>query len=203
MNSANFEERVSNIQILERNLNILTNDSMVKTPYPSIKSLFYDTKPKNRKNLKKLDLIKTQNGINGKINNTKRIKRATIESIINNSKTSEFLSSDYPYHSHKPKLVYIQDYPNQNSTSSLYIVKPNNNGRISNNLKKNNDEISNPIKNNNLNKSINSLPVMQSKKTSKMSNDVSIQKTVNLNDLYKEFIENVSIYIFYFNIIYY
>lgn len=198
MNSVNFQERLSNIQILERNLNILENESIVKKPYPSIKSLFYDTKPKNRKNLKKLDLIKTQNGINGKINNTKTIKRATIESIINNSKTSEFLSSDYPYHSHKPKLIYIQDYPNMNSSSTLYTVNPNNNGRITNKLKKSNDEISNPIKNENLNKSVHSLPVMQSKKTSKMSNGASIQKTVNLNDLYKEFIENVSIYIFLF-----
>ena len=195
MNSDNFQERLSNIQILEKDLNILANESIVKTPYPTIKSLFYNTKPKNRKNLKKLELIKNENDINGKINNLKKINRVNIESIIHNSKTSEFLSSDNPSHFNKPKIIYcIQDYQNQNSSSTLYTVNGKNNGRISNNLKKNLDEISNNIKNNALNKSANSLPVMESKKVSKMSNDVSIQKTVNLNDLYNEFIENVSIF---------
>ena len=134
MNSVNFQEKLSNFQILERDLNLLTNESIVKTPYPTIKSLFYNTKPQNRKNLKKLELIKTknQNDINGKMNNTKKIKRATIESIIHNSKTSEFLSSDNPYHTYQPKIIYcIQDYPNQNSSSTLYTVNGNNNGRIS------------------------------------------------------------------------
>ena len=195
MNSDNFQERLSNIQILEKDLNILANESIVKTPYPTIKSLFYNTKPKNRKNLKKLELIKNENDINGKINNLKKINRVNIESIIHNSKTSEFLSSDNTSHFNKPKIIYcIQDYQNQNSSSTLYTVNGKNNGRISNNLKKNLDEISNNIKNNALNKSANSLPVMESKKVSKMSNDVSIQKTVNLNDLYNEFIENVSIF---------
>ena len=195
MNSDNFQERLSNIQILEKNLNILANESIVKTPYPTIKSLFYNTKPKNRKNLKKLELIKNENDLNGKINNLKKINRVNIESIIHNSKTSEFLSSDNPYHFNKPKIIYcIQDYQNQNSSSTLYTVNGKNNGRISNNLKKNLDEISNNIKNNTLNKSANRLPVMESKKVSKMSNEISIQKTVNLNDLYNEFIENVSIF---------
>ena len=60
MYSENFQERISNIQILERDLNILSNESIVKTPYPTIKSLFYNIQPKNRKNLKKLELIKKQ-----------------------------------------------------------------------------------------------------------------------------------------------
>ena len=195
MNSDNFQERLSNIQILEKNLNILANESIVKTPYPTIKSLFYNTKPINRNNLKKLELIKNENDLNGKINNLKKINRVNIESIIHNSKTSEFLSSDNPYHFNKPKIIYcIQDYQNQNSSSTLFTVNGKNNGRISNNLKKNLDEISNNIKNNTLNKSANRLPVMESKKVSKMSNEISIQKTVNLNDLYNEFIENVSIF---------
>ena len=198
MNSENFQEKISNIQILEKDLSVLTNESIVKAPYPTIKSLFYNTKPKNRKNLKKLELIRNQNNkencINGKMNSTKKIKRATIESIINNSKTSEFLSSDNPYHTYKPKIIYCID-PIQNSSSTLYTVNGKNNGRISNNLRKNIDEISNHIKNDNISKSGNNLPVMNIKKSSKMNDDTSIQKKVNLNDLYKEYIENVSFFI--------
>ena len=95
------------------------------------------------------------------MNNAKIIKRVTIESIINNSKTSEFLSSDNPYHTYKPKIIYCID-PNQNSSSTLYTVNGNNNGRISNNLQKNIEEISNPIKNDNISKSLNSLPIIKS-----------------------------------------
>ena len=44
---------------------------------------------------------------------------------------------------------------------------------------------------------------MRSKKVSKMSNGTSTPKTVNLNDLYKEFIENVSIILYYLLFNYY
>lgn len=192
MNSMNYQRRVSNIQILEENLRCLQKETNVKKPYKTIKSLFYNKLPKNRKNLKNLETRKV-NASQICYNNKSKIKLASIESIIKNSKDQEFLSSDNPNNNIKPIIIIpIQNYVNQNSSSTLDSVKTNHNG-ISNVLKKNMDNISNHSRNKQLNNSLNDVQILTSKKISKMSNNTFHKKTEekNLNDLYNEFLENV------------
>ena len=192
MASLYYQERLSNIQILEQNLSVLPNESLVKKPYPTIKSLFYDKRPKNRKNLKNIETRKPiNNQRNGTYKNKLNKKVATIESIINNSKTNEFLSLDNPNNNYKPIIIYpLYNYVNQNSSSTMDTIKKNGNG-IFNKVNNNIDEISNRSRNNKLNKSLNDIQLMKSKKASKMTNSTFHKKMINLNDLYKEYIENV------------
>ena len=181
MKSMNYQETVSNIQILENNLKILQNESLVKKPYQTIKTLFYNRRPKNRNNLKNLETGKINvSQINGKYNCKSKMKLASIESIINNSKNQEFLSLDHPNKNVNPILIMpIQNFRNQCSSSTLDSIPTNHNG-ISSGIKPNN--ISNNSRNSKLNKSlINDIQDTFNKKTEKK----------NLNDLYKEFIENV------------
>ena len=201
MNTYNYPDRISNIQILETNLNILAFESDVKKPYPSIKTLFYDRQPKNRKNLKKTLIRNVNNFIhkNGAYINKTPNNVPSIESIINNSKTDEFLSMDNPIKKYQQTIIIpIGNYANQNSISTLDSIKTNNNynnGNFRNSSLNNINGILNVSKNNNLNKSVNSndIPVIKSRKMSGMSNH-SKPKSINLNDLYKEYKENVSIY---------
>lgn len=192
MASLYYQERLSNIQILEQNLSVLPNESLVKKPYPTIKSLFYDKRPKNRKNLKNIETRKPiNNQRNGTYKNKLNKKVATIESIINNSKTNEFLSLDNPNNNYKPIIIYpLYNYVNQNSSSTIDTIKKNGNS-ILNKVNNNIDEISNHSRNNKLNKSLNDIQLMKSKKASKMTNSTFHKKMINLNDLYKEYIENV------------
>jgi hypothetical protein len=192
MASLYYQERLSNIQILEQNLSVLPNESLVKKPYPTIKSLFYDKRPKNRKNLKNIETRKPiNNQRNGTYKNKLNKKVATIESIINNSKTNEFLSLDNPNNNYKPIIIYpLYNYVNQNSSSTIDTIKKNGNS-IFNKVNNNIDEISNHSRNNKLNKSLNDIQLMKSKKASKMTNSTFHKKMINLNDLYKEYIENV------------
>lgn len=192
MASLYYQERLSNIQILEQNLSVLPNESLVKKPYPTIKSLFYDKRPKNRKNLKNIETRKPiNNQRNGTYKNKLNKKVATIESIINNSKTNEFLSLDSPNNNYKPIIIYpLYNYVNQNSSSTIDTIKKNGNS-IFNKVNNNIDEISNHSRNNKLNKSLNDIQLMKSKKASKMTNSTFHKKMINLNDLYKEYIENV------------
>ena len=192
MASLYYQERLSNIQILEQNLSVLQNESLVKKPYPTIKSLFYDKRPKNRKNLKNIETRKPiNNQRNGTYKNKLNKKVATIESIINNSKTNEFLSLDNPNNNYKPIIIYpLYNYVNQNSSSTIDTIKKNGNS-IFNKVNNNIDEISNHSRNNKLNKSLNDIQLMKSKKASKMTNSTFHKKMINLNDLYKEYIENV------------
>ena len=190
------QERISKILMLERNLNRLSNESLVRRPCPSIKTIFNGNKPKNRRNLKKLG---TQKSNNNKTHNKPikkpKYKTPSIQSIINNSINNEFLSLDHPnnnYNYNKPIIIPINTFSNGNSSSTLYSINKSNNV-ISNNLKKSIDVISNHSKNNKLQNSIND-NVMKSKKISKMSDGTNYKKPVNLNDLYNEFIANVSKY---------
>ena len=192
MASLYYQERLSNIQILEQNLSVLPNESLVKKPYPTIKSLFYDKRPKNRKNLKNIETRKPiNNQRNGTYKNKLNKKVATIESIINNSKTNEFLSLANPNNNYKPIIIYpLYNYVNQNSSSTIDTIKKNGNS-IFNKVNNNIDEISNHSRNNKLNKSLNDIQLMKSKKASEMTNSTFHKKMINLNDLYKEYIENV------------
>ena len=200
MNDFIYKERLSNIQKLEKNLNILSNESMVRKPYPTIKTLFYGKKPRNRKNLKKLNLINYNNIISKKKFN--KYKVPSIESIINNSKTHEFLSLDNPNDTYIPKiLIPINNYSIQNSSYALNQVKNSNN--------KMNHSINNKLNGKSLNDNLSII----SKKNSKMTNgnidNISVnnnllkktnsvpftpQQPKDLNELYKEFIENVRKY---------
>ncbi len=128
---------------------------------------------------------------NGTYNNKSIKKVITIESIINNSKTNEFLSLDNPNNNYKPIIIYpLYNYVNQNSSSTMDTIKKNGNG-IFNKVNNNIDEISNRSRNNKLNKSLNDIQLMKSKKASKMTNSTFHKKMINLNDLYREYIENV------------
>lgn len=194
MSVFNSQERISKILMLERNLNRLSNESLVRRPCPSIKTIFNGNKPKNRRNLKKLGIQKSNNNktYNKPIKKPK-YKTPSIQSIINNSINNEFLSLDHPnnnYNYNKPIIIPINTFSNGNSSSTLYSINKSNNV-ISNNLKKSIDVISNHSKNNKFQNSIND-NVMKSKKISKMSDGTNYKKPVNLNDLYNEFIANVS-----------
>jgi len=194
MSVLNSQERISKILMLERNLNRLSNESLVRRPCPSIKTIFNGNKPKNRRNLKKLGIQKSNNNktYNKPIKKPK-YKTPSIQSIINNSINNEFLSLDHPnnnYNYNKPIIIPMNNFSNGNSSSTLYSINKRNNV-ISNNLKKSIDVISNLSKNNKLQNSIND-NVMKSKKISKMSDGTNYKKPVNLNDLYNEFIANVS-----------
>lgn len=188
----NYQERVSNIQILEENLRFLQKETNVKKPYKTIKSLFYNKLPKNRKNLKNLETRKI-NASQICYNNKSKIKLASIESIIKNSKNQEFLSSDNPNNNIKPIIIMpFQNYVNQNSSSTFDSVKTNHNG-ISKNLKKNIDNISNHSRKFQLNNSLDDVQIITSKKISEMNKNTFHKKMEekNLNDLYNEFLENV------------
>lgn len=224
MNTFISQERLSKIQMLENNLNILSNESMVKKPYPSIKTLFYNRKPKNRKNLKKLTSNMANhtkhNNMNRINNNLSKYKPPSIQSIINNSKTSEFLSLDHPTIKYQTISIPTQKFSNINSSPRINVLNNNNgiNHSINNgnnmNIKsqeinhsiKIQDKMSNHSNNNKMRNSINYNNIMKSRKISKMSNGDNINKSnnepvinkkeVDLNDLYKEYIDNVSNIIF-------
>ena len=225
MNASIFQERLSKIQMFENSLNILSNESMVKKPYPSIKTLFYNKMPKNRKNLKKLKSnMATHNIHNNKDrlkNYLSKYKTPSIQSIINNSKTSEFLSLDHPINKYRANIFPSQTISNINSSSRINTL--NNNNGINHSINNGNnimkiksqeinhsmsiqEKMPNFSNNNKMRNSINYNNVLKSKKISKMSNADNINKSndepvlnkkeVDLNDLYKEYIDNVSNIIF-------
>ena len=179
-------------------LNFIQNELSVRKPYPSIKTVFYNHNPINRNNLKKCNL-KNRNKI--KVNKKKQKYNApTIESIINNSKDSEFLNSDSQNKYYSQKIVIpVKMNSHQTSSSALYIKqKQNSSSKI---MHMNNTNNINKIFNNSKNKVINSQiieePALKTKKISKVidNTDTNLNKEINLNDLYKEYIENVSIII--------
>ena len=149
MNGVVYQEKQSNIRLFKNNLIVLSHESMVRKPHPTVKSLFYGKKPKNRKNLKKLNVQKLNNpSINRGYQNKPKYNIPSIQSIINNSKNNEFLSLDEnPNSSFVPKIIIrpnYQNYINKNSTSTSYKVK-HSNGNISNNSTnyKNNGDFNN------------------------------------------------------------
>ena len=197
MNGFVYQERQSNMKLFKHNLVFASHESTVRKPHPSVKTLFYGKKPKNRKNLKKLNVPRLNNtSISKASQNRQKYNIPSIQSIINNSKNNEFLSLDEnPNNNFAPKIIIRPNYHNfvnQNSSTALYKAKVSN-GNISNN--------STNYKNNG---NSNDNNIMISKKNSKISNDnkeIASIKSIpkedkmpkDVKELYKEYIENVSI----------
>ena len=192
-----FKERKSKIEMIQQNINIINNEVKVRRPHPSIKSLFNGQTPKNRKNLKKLEVLLPKENKNDK--KEKRLRPPSIQSLITNSKNDEFLSIEKT-NNYGQKIIPIMHF---SSSSTLYSLKANKlNRNQSNNTiinDNNNKNIVNHIKNNNTNNeflnSAKTIPVLADKKLSKMSkkkkSNISVQQQKDLNQLYKEYTENV------------
>ena len=199
-----FEERKSKIESLQKNINIITVESKVRKPHPSIKTLFNGSHPKNRKNLKKLDIRLNNIKKNEKINLSP--KRESIQSLIKISKTEEFLTQEKPNNYNGIKIIPLKNF---SSSSTLYSLNNNNNNNNYNNNNSNNfmnGNNSNMNSNNNLINldlaylnSADSLPLLKEKKMStKKKSIIEIQKEKDLNELYQEYVHNVSKSKFYF-----
>jgi len=175
-----FAERKSKIESLQKNINIITIESKVRKPHPSIKTLFNGSHPKNRKNLKKLDI---------RLNNIKKTekinlspKRESIQSLIKISKTEEFLTQEKPNNYNGIKIIPLKNF---SSSSTLYSLNNNNNNNNFNNNNSNNLVNGNYTNSNNnlinldlayLN-SADSLPLLKEKKMStKKKSIIEIQK---------------------------
>ena len=183
------------IEKLQNSINIINSELKVSKPQPSIKSLFNGKRPKNRLNLKNTKPKITQKN---KID-IKKISQnnfPSIKSLIKSSKDNEFLNPDKTYNFKSAKIIPIITQP---SSSLLYSLKSNNNiNHFSSN--KNNNIINNAF-NNNLNlkqfNSTESLPKLDTKPSTQSSNEtkstLNIIQEKDLNQLYKEYIENVSI----------
>lgn len=198
MNGLVYQEKLPNMQLFNHNLMILSHESMVRKPHPTIKTLFYGKKPKNRKNLKKLNVQKLNDASVDRAsqNKSKYNNIPSIQSIINNSKNNEFLSLDEnPNNSFAPKIIIrpnYQNFANKNSTSILYKAN-HSNGNISNNSTnyKNNGDFNNS----------NSMLFKKNTKISNDNNESSSIKSIpqevikpkDAKELYKEYLENVSL----------
>ena len=202
MDNLFFAERKSKIESLQKNINIITTESKVRKPHPSIKTLFNGSHPKNRKNLKKLDIRLNIIKKNEKINLSP--KRESIQSLIKISKTEEFLTQEKPNNYNGIKIIPLKNF---SSSSTLYSLNNNNNNNNFNNNNSNNLVNGNYTNSNNnlinldlayLN-SADSLPLLKEKKMStKKKSIIEIQKEKDLNELYQEYVHNVSKSKFYF-----
>jgi hypothetical protein len=196
-----FAERKSKIESLQKNINIITTESKVRKPHPSIKTLFNGSHPKNRKNLKKLDIRLNNIKKNEKINLSP--KRESIQSLIKISKTEEFLTQEKPNNYNGIKIIPLKNF---SSSSTLYSLNNNNNNNFNNNNSNNLVNGNYTNSNNNLINldlaylnSADSLPLLKEKKMStKKESIIEIQKEKDLNELYQEYVHNVSKSKFYF-----
>ena len=196
-----FAERKSKIESLQKNINIITTESKVRKPHPSIKTLFNGSHPKNRKNLKKLDIRLNNIKKNEKINLSP--KRESIQSLIKISKTEEFLTQEKPNNYNGVKIIPLKNF---SSSSTLYSLNNNNNNNFNNNNSNNLVNGNYTNSNNNLINldlaylnSADSLPLLKEKKMStKKKSIIEIQQEKDLNELYQEYVHNVSKSKFYF-----
>ena len=169
-----FNERKSKAETLHKNISIINNELTVRKPHTSAKTIFNGNIPKNRKNLKKLNAINTE----VKKNEIKKstVRPPSIQSLITNSKTDEFLSLDKP-NNFGQKLLPLMNF---SSSSTLYSIKSNNNFQRN---------------------SVNNLPIMNTKKISensiKSKSSMNIKPGKDINQLYQEFTSNVIKYILY------
>ena len=196
-------ERKSKIETLQKNINIKITESKVRSPHPSIKTLFNGHHPKNRKNLKKLDIKLNDIKKNEKM---KKInlspKRESILNLINISKTEEFLTQEKPNNYNGVKIIPLKNF---SSSSTLYSMNNNNNNFNNNNTSNNNLTNGNNSNNNLINldlaylNSADSLPLLKEKKLStKKKSLIEIQQEKDLKELYQEYIQNVSKFKFKF-----
>ena len=208
-------ERSSRIQMLESIINMLSHESMVRTPCPTVKNLFFDKEPKNRKNLKKINQKNIENNINSiQKKNNQKYRLPTIKSVIKNSLNNEFLSSDNPNYKYQPKIIksnlnYSFNYfsqplysqTNQNNINGVNGINLNNNKNVGNSLVIK-DNISRSSRKNLSRNTINGNNVFTKMNNGndnlENNNTPSIinKKSVDLNDLYNEYIENVSIILY-------
>ena len=193
------------IEKLQNSINIINRELNVRKPRPSIRTLFNGKLPKNRLNLKNINTKIIQKNKN-EIKKISPKKPPSIQSLIKSSLNNEFLNSVKTNNFKSTKVIPLI---NPLSNSTLYSLKSNNN--INNHNSKNNI-INNTLNNNIILKEFNStgsLPKLVSKPSSQTSQTLNETKsTINpkqekdLNQLYKEYIQNVSILkLIYFNII--
>jgi len=193
------------IEKLQNSINIINRELNVRKPRPSIRTLFNGKLPKNRLNLKNINTKIIQKNKN-EIKKISPKNSPSIQSLIKSSLNNEFLNSVKTNNFKSTKVIPLI---NPLSNSTLYSLKSNNN--INNHNSKNNI-INNTLNNNIILKEFNStgsLPKLVSKPSSQTSQTLNETKsTINpkqekdLNQLYKEYIQNVSILkLIYFNII--
>ena len=193
------------IEKLQNSINIINKELNVRKPRPSIKTLFNGKLPKNRLNLKNINTKIIQKNKN-EIKKISPKNSPSIQSLIKSSLNNEFLNSVKTNNFKSTKVIPLI---NPLSNSTLYSLKSNNN--INNHNSKNNI-INNTLNNNIILKEFNStgsLPKLVSKPSSQTSQTLNETKsTINpkqekdLNQLYKEYIQNVSILkLIYFNYI--
>ena len=193
------------IEKLQNSINIINRELNVRKPRPSIRTLFNGKLPKNRLNLKNINTKIIQKNKN-EIKKISPKKPPSIQSLIKSSLNNEFLNAVKTNNFKSTKVIPLI---NPLSNSTLYSLKSNNN--INNHNSKNNI-INNTLNNNIILKEFNStgsFPKLVSKPSSQTSQTLNETKsTINpkqekdLNQLYKEYIQNVSILkLIYFNII--
>lgn len=189
-----FQERKSKIEALQKNINIINTESKVRKPHPSITTLFNGKHPKNRKNLKKLDVKIPQ--VNNKNVQKKILPRPpSIQSLITNSKNEEFLSIEKPLKYNGYRIIPLTLFSSSSSStlSSVNHFQSNKNTvKINNNTSINqNNGIDYRFLNSN-----GSLPILEKPKISNLSqnakSEIEVKVEKNLNELYQEFIQNVS-----------
>lgn len=191
-----FQERKSKVEEMQNNILISNAETTVQKPHRTVKTLFNGNNPKNRKNLKKLCFVEKDIEKNDLKKTLPRMP--SIQSLITNSKKEEFLSLEKPNYFQSHKTIPLVNF---SSSSTLLTLNNNNNSNLYQNQNQNivNNTLNNGNNNNfdyNYLNSNESLPLMINKKESKMSKKTKSfngpQKEKDLNQLYQEFLENVS-----------
>ncbi len=196
MDNLIFQERKSKVEEMQNNILISNAETTVQKPHRTVKTLFNGNNPKNRKNLKKLCFVEKDIEKNDLKKTLPRMP--SIQSLITNSKKEEFLSLEKPNYFQSHKTIPLVNF---SSSSTLLTLNNNNNSNLYQNQNQNivNNTLNNGNNNNfdyNYLNSNESLPLMTNKKESKMSKKTKsfngLQKEKDLNQLYQEFLENVS-----------
>jgi hypothetical protein len=194
-----MENSFSNRTIIENfqnSIKIINKELQVRKPHPSIKTLFNGKQPKNRLNLKKFNKIKVPK----RKNEVKIIPKnsPSIKALIRSSLDNEFINPVKPNNIGNNKILSLKNY---SSSSTLYSINANqlknfnSNKNITNNLL--NKTYINT--NNNLFNSTGSLPMLGAKSTTKLlnktNNIINTKQEKDLNQLYQEYIQHVSLFI--------
>lgn len=189
-----FQERMIKIRELELNLKKIGNLPILKQPQPSSKNMFHGKNPKNRKNLKKFEQKNIETNKNAPI-----FRGPSISSIIENNKNGEFLRANNPNgFLNTIRTIQIPNFQNEkikNSSSSKNLLKKRfPRLTLYNTLENKNKMIPNysnyiqPIKSKNF-------ELVKKKTSSKSTKDIENEtktKQKSVEELYDEFIQNVS-----------